>query len=97
MENEVSHLRRLVCRLKKSSVWSSSCRGVLGTYATRIPDPSILFQAVKHSCHVMFFISFIVLVVYIDAFKFAGPTKGLKRGWDLVRVGLSIKPEFSMG
>ena len=30
------------------------------------------------------------LVIYVDDFKLSGPTKNLKKGWDLIAKGLTI-------
>ena len=35
----------------------------------------------------------LLLVVYVDDFKLAGPKKNIKRGWAKLRKGLGIEPE----
>ncbi len=39
----------------------------------------------------------LLLVVYVDDFKMAGPKKNLKQGWEMLRKHLSIEPETPLG
>ena len=39
----------------------------------------------------------LLLVVYVDDFKMAGPKENLKQGWNLLRTHLGIEPETPLG
>ena len=39
----------------------------------------------------------LLLVVYVDDFKMAGPKQNLAKGWTLLRKNLSIEPETGLG
>ena len=39
----------------------------------------------------------LLLVIYVDDFKLAGPTDNLKAGWNLLRTKLGIEPETAPG
>ena len=38
----------------------------------------------------------LVLVVYVDDFKMAGPQKNLAQGWSMLRTRLKIEPETGL-
>ena len=38
----------------------------------------------------------LVLVVYVDDFKMAGPQKNLAQGWSMLRTRLKIEPETDL-
>ena len=38
----------------------------------------------------------LVLVVYVDGFKMAGPQKNLAQGWSMLRTRLKIEPETGL-
>ena len=39
----------------------------------------------------------LLLVIYVDDLKLAGPKENLKKGWDMLRSKLKIEPETSVG
>lgn len=39
----------------------------------------------------------LMLVVYVDGFKLAGPKKHVKEGWELLRKHIKIEPETDLG
>ena len=39
----------------------------------------------------------LLLVVYVDDFKMAGPKANLSQGWELLRTKLGIEPETGLG
>ena len=39
----------------------------------------------------------LMLSIYVDDFKSAGPTENLSKGWDLLRTHLEIGPESAIG
>ena len=39
----------------------------------------------------------LLLVIYVDDLKMAGPTQNLKKGWDMLRSKLRIEPETELG
>ena len=39
----------------------------------------------------------LLLVVYVDDLKLAGPTENMSKGWSMLRTGLRIEPETDLG
>ena len=86
------HLRRPVCRLDRAlyghpdagTFWEQKCDEHLQKVGFKtIGDawPSCYHHAKLN----------LLLVVYVDDFKLAGPSANLKKGWDLIGQGLSIE------
>ena len=94
----IKGLRRPVVRLVKAlyghpdagTMWEqhcdTSCRSV-GFKPVGEEWPSVYFhQELK-----------LLLVVYVDDLKMAGPKQNLKRGWEMLRSKLNIEPETDLG
>ena len=39
----------------------------------------------------------LMVVIYVDDFKLAGPTENLAKGWEMLRAVLRIEPETDLG
>ena len=94
----IKGFRRPVVRLVKAlyghpdagTMWEqhcdTSCRSV-GFKPVGEEWPSVYFhQELK-----------LLLVVYVDDLKMAGPKQNLKRGWEMLRSKLNIEPETDLG
>ena len=91
-------LRRPVCRLVKAlyghpdagTMWEQHCHnGVqkVGFRPVRDEWPSLYWNSQLK----------LLLVVYVDDLKLAGPTRSLKQGWELLRSQLRLEPETPLG
>ena len=91
-------LRRPVCRLVKAlyghpdagTMWEQHCHnGVQKVGFRPVGDewPSLYWNSQLR----------LLLVVYVDDLKLAGPTRSLKQGWKLLRSQLRLEPETPLG
>ena len=88
------NMRRPVCRLRKAlyghpdagTYWEQKCDAhckKVGFVPIGPEWPSCYFHPDLR----------LLLVVYVDDFKLAGPKANMKRGWELLRQDLDIEPE----
>ena len=88
------YLRRPVCRLNKAlyghpdagTFWEQKCDDhckKVGFVAIGPEWPSCYFHPELK----------LLLIVYVDDFKLAGPEHNIKKGWSLLKKGLEIEPE----
>jgi hypothetical protein len=91
-------MKRPVARLKKAlyghpdsgSFWEAHCNKHVRSVGF-VPCGAEWPSVFRHPLLDLF------LVVYVDDFKLAGPSKSLKKGWALLRQGLQIDPETPLG
>ena len=95
---DVSKYRRPVCRLVKAlyghpdagTMWEQHCHKAVQKVGFKpVGDewPSLYFHAQLK----------LLLVVYVDDLKLAGPSQNLKRGWELLGSELRLEPPTPLG
>lgn len=91
-------LRRPVCRLRKA-LYGHPDSGTMWEKHCDTEVRGLEFDPVGPEWPGMYYHKKLqlLLVIYVDDLKMAGPEKNLKKGWDMLRSKLRIEPETDLG
>ena len=92
-------LRRPMCRLRKAPLYGHPDSGTMWEKHCDTSVKSLEFDPVGPEWPDMYYHKKLnlLLVIYVDDLKMAGPTQHLKKGWDMLRSKLRIEPETELG
>ena len=91
-------LRRPMCRLRKA-LYGHPDSGTMWEKHCDTEVKGLEFDPVGPEWPGMYYHKKLqlLLVIYVDDLKMAGPTQNLKKGWDMLRSKLRIEPETELG